>query len=167
MAFVRSTVDDIVTGRVGGSSLDRLEVSPTTVIVIVVIIVRRPMMAVARSLQAARCKQVVAPCAPCRVDVGVVGGGRMAPVEWGWGKAMRALLPHNQDVMIRRRRRNDDARRRLCTRLSHPICDDKEEEEEQRRETKTVYLSVTLISLPPLPAPARDVLAMVRRRPAT
>ena len=46
-----------------------------------------------------------------------------------------------------------------------PLCDNKEEEEE--RKAMTVYLSVTLILLPPLPAPARDVLAMLRRRPAT
>ncbi len=31
----------------------------------------------------------------------------------------------------------------------------------------TVYLSVTLILLPPLPAPARDMLATRRRQPAT
>ena len=42
------------------------------------------------------------------MDAGVVGGGRMAPVEWGRGKAMRASLAHNQYVMTRRRRRNDD-----------------------------------------------------------
>ena len=154
-------MDAIVPGWVGGLSLDRSEVSPTTVIV-VVIVVQWPMMAVARSLQAACCKQVVAPCAPCHVDAGVVGGGRMAPVEWGRGKAMRASLAQNQYVTTRRRRRRNDARR-----WSHPICDDKEEEEEQQRETTTVYSSVTLISLPPLPAPTRDVLATLRRQPAT
>ena len=50
-----------------------------------------------------------------------------------------------------------------------PICDEKkeEEEEEQRCKTTTVYSSVTLILLPPFPASARDVLATLRRRPAT
>ena len=160
-------MDAIVPGRVGGLSLDRSEVSPTIVIVVVVI-VRRPMMAVARLLQAACRKQVVAPCAPWGVDVGVVGGGRMAPVEWGRGKAMRASLPHNQYVTTtRRRRRNDNVRQRLCTHLSHPICDNEEEEEERQCEMTTVYSPVALISLPPLPAPARDVLATLRHRPAT
>jgi hypothetical protein len=105
------------------------------------------------------------------VDAGVVGGGRMSPVEWGRGKAVRALLAHSQYVTRRRRRRrNDYARKQLCTCLSHPICDNKEEEEEEeerQHETTTVYSSVTLILLSPLPAPARDVLAMLRRLPAT
>ena len=50
-----------------------------------------------------------------------------------------------------------------------PICDEEEEEEEeeQRHKTTTVYSSVTLILLPPLPASARDVLATLRRQPAT
>ena len=51
-----------------------------------------------------------------------------------------------------------------------PICDEEEEEEEEeerQRKTMTVYSSVTLILLPPLPASARDVLATLRRQPAT
>jgi len=85
-----SPVAAIVPGRVIGLSPDWSEVSPTTVIVFVV--VRRPpavptMMAVARSSRAGRREQVVAPCVPCRVDAGVVGGGRRAPVKWGRGKA--------------------------------------------------------------------------------
>ena len=47
-----------------------------------------------------------------------------------------------------------------------PICDNEEEEEERRHETMTVYSSVTLILLPPIPAPARDMLAMLRHQPA-
>ena len=126
------------------------------------------MMAVARSSRVACRKQVVAPCAPCHVDAGVVGRGRMALVEWGRGKAMKASLAHNQYVTTRRRRRNHDASQQLCTCLSHPLCDsNKEEEEERQRKTTTVYSSVTLILLPPLPAPARDVLATLRRRPDT
>ena len=49
-------------------------------------------------------------------------------------------------------------------------CDDEEEEEERRKndgEATTVYFAVTVISLPSLPAPARDVLATLRHRPAT
>jgi len=81
------------------------------------------------------------------VDAGVIGGGRRAPVKWGRGKAKRALLAWNR-------------------------CDKEEEEEEEERrrnegKAMTVYLTVTLISLPSLPAPARDVLAMLRCQPAT
>ncbi len=47
------------------------------------------------------------------------------------------------------------------------ICDEEEEEEERQCEATTVYSSVTLISLPPLPASARDLLAMLKHWPAT
>ena len=102
------------------------------------------MMAVVRLLQAGHHEQVITPCVPCRVDTGVVGGGRRAPVKWRRGKAKRASLAWNR-------------------------CDDEEEEERRRNDGKatTVFLAVTVISLPSLPAPARDVLATLRHQPAT
>jgi hypothetical protein len=42
------------------------------------------------------------------VDVGVVGRGRRAPVEWGRGKRMRESLAQNRYVTTRRRRRNEE-----------------------------------------------------------